>query len=80
MKGKWFLLYEDFDDMENHIANAILTATKELKSTNEPQAVLEGQKIWREVLSKGTHEGYDKITYPRSPRVIYEIKLEAKEK
>ena len=79
MKGKWYLCYLVFDALENHISNAVIEKKVTLKSVEENDAVKEALDLWKQKLSNGTYKGWDKNTYPKSPRVIYEILLNKKE-
>lgn len=74
MTGEWYLVYGSFDPMENHISNAVYQTRVKLKSVSEGPALVEATAAWSAALGNGYH-GWNKIFYPRQPRLIYEIPL-----
>ena len=75
-RGKWYLCYIEFEGLENRITDALRREKVSLEATDEEGAVEEATGLWKQRLGKGTYEGWDHNTYPRSPRVIYEIPLQ----
>ena len=73
--GKWFLVFEDFDSMENEIGSARVTTKKELSSEERTPALFEARDMYFEYYNKNQQKGWDKVDYPHSPRVILEIPL-----
>ena len=73
--GSWFLIYDDYDSMENHHPEC--TEKVPLKATDKTGALREGEEKWRERLSKGTFLPSQWCTepYPKNPRVAYEIPI-----
>jgi hypothetical protein len=85
--GTWILTYLEFDNMENHVAQALSEVRVELVVDTEEEALATAELLWRERLAKGTYvswarnvngSSYDENPeYPAQPRVIYEIRLDA---
>jgi hypothetical protein len=73
LSGHWFLSFTEFDATAKTIEGGRPTMKLELAATNEATAVHEAQLEWAKVLAKGTHQGWDKETYPQNPKVFYEI-------
>jgi|WetSurSiteA1Bulk_404760.scaffolds.fasta_scaffold130624_2 hypothetical protein len=73
-KGIWYLVYDDFDSLENH--NPVRVMRVELPG------VLSEEEAVRAAIANcpmlQTFRGYDNEMYPRNARVIYEISLVAK--
>ncbi len=72
MIGKWYLLTDEFDNMENHSPDCV--GKIELDVQTQAQAVEEGVRIWKEK-SRKPYQGYNGVTYPKNPRVVYEVVL-----
>jgi len=66
----WYLVYTGFDNLENHSPE--YEEKKPLVATNEEVAVREATGLWKSILKK-TYKGWDGETYPRNPRLIYEV-------
>lgn len=75
-KGKWYLLYDEYDTMEPLFGNPFTTERIELQVNNEDDAIRSGQRVWQQRLELGTYQARN-TTYPKSPRVVYEIDLES---
>lgn len=73
--GKWYLVYIEFDDMENNISDAVRQEKLSLNSADEDCVADEARNLWEQKLAKGTYKGWDGKVYPNSPRVSYEFSL-----
>lgn len=73
--GKWYLVYTEFDNLENTISDALRQEKISLNCTNEDCAVEEARNLWEQRLAKGTYKGWDGKVYPNSPRTSYEFPL-----
>lgn len=69
--GRWYLRFDRFDSMENHPAADCVTVSEELISNDESAAWEEARLLW---ISRGigSIKGWNDLSYPRSPRLIYE--------
>ncbi len=74
--GVWYLVYDGFDAMENEIGLAQVEEKEELEASTEQEAIKEAKKLWATLSKrKNTYKGWDGVTYPHSPRLIYEVAL-----
>lgn len=71
--GTWFFAYTSFDRLENDSSRARYEEKLALAVTDEDTAIHEAQRLWSARRKEGTYTGWDKNTYPNSPRVFYEI-------
>lgn len=76
--GQWWLEYTSFDNMENHCPEH--TSKKRLiTAIDEASALSEARQVWAELSAKPYKGWGDQTkTYPREPRVVYVVELEAK--
>lgn len=76
-RGKWYLVTKDLDNMENHCPDA--ESKIEISTGNglasEKVAIAKAQEIWR---NRQSYTGWDNETYPKRPRLIFEIVLDEK--
>jgi hypothetical protein len=72
IKGRWFLVYSDFDGMENELGSARTLVKVGLKSCDEDGALREARKKCPPLRA---YKGWDDRFYPVDPKVIYEIDL-----
>jgi hypothetical protein len=74
MRGQWLLLYV-LQEYGGLFSSPDYDHRVPLDATNEDEAFAEGQRLWQERIARGRQK-ISIITYPHSPRVVYEIKLE----
>ncbi len=72
-KGKWYLLYTEFDNLENR--DAKYEEKVRLAAGTEENAVAEAQARWRVRSAKPSYQGWDGQTYPQNPRLVYELEI-----
>lgn len=77
VKGKWYFVYQGFDVLENNIDAALAFGLhkEDLDVSTEEEAIKVATEKWSAITKKSLYEGWDKKTYPNSPRVVYEISL-----
>lgn len=69
-KGKWYFLCTQFDTMENRSAK--YEEKTALQAVDEETALSESVNVWEQKTAK-SYKGWDGETYPKNPRVIYEV-------
>ena len=74
-RGRWILEYETFNSSDMSNPSGKVTQRVELGSKTRWGAIRKGKKLWNERASKGAFQGWDRITYPHTPRVIREIPI-----
>jgi hypothetical protein len=74
-KGKWFLTYIEFDKMENDALRAQVEERVSLDCENEEEAI---RAAHAKCPKLETYKGWDRVLYPREPRIIYEIPFDSR--
>lgn len=87
MKGKWYLVYTYTGLATREVPNGITDAEVALEASNEEDAIAEGKKKWKGIVTQGLAEwkrqkekwlnppATPKVYGPRNPRVVYKILL-----
>ena len=78
MKGKWYLVYQDFDLSRETPMEAIAHGLHRVPlddAKTEDEALKMASAKWAEVLKENPPEYKYMDTYPSDPRVVYEITM-----
>lgn len=73
MMGERYVVFLEFDSLENRVSDAHNESKHELQVSPEEKALIAALAVWAVRRSQEKSQGHDKENHPRESRLILEV-------